>query len=390
MPPSRLAGAFAIWLCAAPALADPAGGIAAPAGELDLARQQCIGLAQEVQRQEVAVAEIAHDVDLRRRDADARQRDLDGSRAEQEQLLGMLEHLSRHPQWHPANVPERAIDRRRGELLLKAAEPLLRDEAKALADEIARVAALKTEIAGKQQELAAARGALGDVRARLAAAVAHRQELTRRVMPDESASAALAAKLGHDAVDLDDLVRRADAAAERRDRELAARAKKGLPKAWAAALTADAADPSRPSEIHAFDPPQSILVVPVAGTISAAFGTSDVDDKKSRGLTIAAAEASEVVAPFDGRVVYAGPFAAFGVVLIIRHGDGYHSVLAGLSRADVNAGDWVLAGEPAGALGAGSLYFELRRDGRPVDPQPWLAKREAGRGSEIGDQKVRE
>jgi murein DD-endopeptidase MepM/ murein hydrolase activator NlpD len=56
------------------------------------------------------------------------------------------------------------------------------------------------------------------------------------------------------------------------------------------------------------------------------------------------------------------------------------------------AGDWVLAGEPVGAMGAAPLYFELRRDGRPVDPQPWLASPggQTGRSAETGEQRVRE
>jgi septal ring factor EnvC (AmiA/AmiB activator) len=111
-----------------------------------------------------------------------------------------------------------------------------------------------------------------------------------------------------------------------------------------------------------------------------------------------------VVAPFDGKLVYAGPFPPYELVLIIRHTDGYHSLLAGLGRADIGVGQWVLAGEPVGMMpdaaepsSGGTLYFELRRDGRPVDPQPWLAKRdetterggEAGK-PEAGDQRVRE
>jgi septal ring factor EnvC (AmiA/AmiB activator) len=64
--------------------------------------------------------------------------------------------------------------------------------------------------------------------------------------------------------------------------------------------------------------------------------------------------------------------------LIIAHGEGYHSLLAGLDRIDVGLGRWVLAGEPIGAMGTYSdtrpqLYLELRHKGRPVNPVPWLA-----------------
>jgi septal ring factor EnvC (AmiA/AmiB activator) len=64
--------------------------------------------------------------------------------------------------------------------------------------------------------------------------------------------------------------------------------------------------------------------------------------------------------------------------LIIEHGDGYHVLLAGLSRLDAATGDEVLAGEPVGVMvsganGRSTLYVELRRHGQPINPLPWLA-----------------
>jgi len=78
--------------------------------------------------------------------------------------------------------------------------------------------------------------------------------------------------------------------------------------------------------------------------------------------------------------------------LILDAGDGYHIVLAGMSRINVALGRKVLAGEPVGAMGearlasltsatTGSpeLYVEFRKDGKPVDPAPWWAERRSGR-----------
>ena len=127
----------------------------------------------------------------------------------------------------------------------------------------------------------------------------------------------------------------------------------------------------------------------------------------NEGLSLDAIPGATVVAPFDGRILYAGPFRDLGRVLIIRHDRRYYSVLAGLGRADGKLGDWVLAGEPVGAMpdipsprsGAEaqeayesdpgrSLYYELRRDGRPVDPQPWLASVEDRHDERGGERKV--
>jgi septal ring factor EnvC (AmiA/AmiB activator) len=160
------------------------------------------------------------------------------------------------------------------------------------------------------------------------------------------------------------------------------------------ALTAQTADPTRPRVLAAFDPPHSALQMPVSGTITRRFGASEAPGgagaaagTPSQGISIAAPGGAEAVAPFDGRVIYAGPFRNLGLVLIIRHGGLYHSLLAGFGRVDIKADQWVLAGEPVGVMPeavdkafGGALYVELRRDGRPVDPQPWLAPRDQGRG----------
>jgi len=78
-------------------------------------------------------------------------------------------------------------------------------------------------------------------------------------------------------------------------------------------------------------------------------------------------------------VVFAGEFRGYGEILIIQHSEGYHTLLSGLSRIDAVTGQLVLAGEPVGAMGQSEggngpeLYVELRRNGRPIDPLPWLA-----------------
>ena len=79
--------------------------------------------------------------------------------------------------------------------------------------------------------------------------------------------------------------------------------------------------------------------------------------------------------------------------MIIRHGGGYHSLLAGLGQVNVTAGQWLLAGEPVGLAANAddknasvSVYLELRREGRPVDPQSRLASRD----EKAEENKVRE
>ena len=67
--------------------------------------------------------------------------------------------------------------------------------------------------------------------------------------------------------------------------------------------------------------------------------------------------------------------------LIIEHGEGYHTLLAGMARIDGTVGQHLTTGEPVGVMGQGEgkplLYVELRHNGQPVNPLPWLTARKA-------------
>jgi len=134
-----------------------------------------------------------------------------------------------------------------------------------------------------------------------------------------------------------------------------------------------------PSSIRTFPGVPGSLVRPVAGLLIGNFGAVDATGSRAKGILIQTRAGATVLAPFDGQVIYRGPFRSYGEILIIQHGGGYHSVLAGLGRSDAAVGQWVLAGEPVGAMGSpqdgkAQLYVELRRDGHPIDPAPWLGK----------------
>jgi murein hydrolase activator len=389
----------------------PAPAVAASPDDLDVLRGQCIAAAREAQQAEQAVAQLGHQVGLLRRDAAAHRRGLDESRREQARLLGVLEFLARNPPDRgPADAPP--LDRLRGEMLVNAAAPALRAQATALSGEIARMSALKQQIAGKEKELERSEQGLPAARDRVALLTAQRQALIGELLPADAAAGARTAKLGRDAKDLDDLIKRGEAAVDRRDKDIVARTRAALPKGAAALVTADTADPTRPVALAAFEPGQSALLPPVSGPADPGAGADAAGGAKG-GLAFSAPAEGEVVAPFDGRVIYAGGFRDLGLVLIIHHAGGYHSLLAGLGRVDVETEQWVVAGEPVGIMpapdpsrvpGEGTeaglvrLYFELRRDGRPVDPQPWLARSDdgpagvspAGPGERNADQRVRQ
>ncbi|MFN4089398.1 MAG: murein hydrolase activator EnvC family protein [Alphaproteobacteria bacterium] len=107
-------------------------------------------------------------------------------------------------------------------------------------------------------------------------------------------------------------------------------------------------------------------------------GFGEAPPPRDRGVVLETRENAQVVAPREGTVAYSGSFRGYGLLLIIDHGDGYHSLLMGFSRIDARPGQRVIAGEPVGVMGASEtgnphLYVELRRNGQPTNPLPMLA-----------------
>ncbi len=118
--------------------------------------------------------------------------------------------------------------------------------------------------------------------------------------------------------------------------------------------------------------------MPVSGRVTRQFGETSQFGTLSKGISIISRPGAQAISPYDGQVVFAGPFRAYGQILIIEHTEGYHTLLVGLTRIDAAVGQWILAGEPIGVMGrpktgAPTLYVEIRHRGRPIDPLPWLA-----------------
>ena len=117
---------------------------------------------------------------------------------------------------------------------------------------------------------------------------------------------------------------------------------------------------------------------PLAGSVLAAFGGRLPDGRSSDGLLIAGTAGAEVRAAAPGRVAYSDWLKGYGLLVILDHGDGWMSLYAFNDALLKDVGDWVRSGEPlatvgsSGGQGRPGLYFELRRNGQPQDPKPWL------------------
>lgn len=129
---------------------------------------------------------------------------------------------------------------------------------------------------------------------------------------------------------------------------------------------------------EAFASQRGRLRWPLAGRIVSAFGAPGEGGRPSSGLLLAAKVGTPVAAVARGRVAFADWLRGYGMVIILDHGDGYLSLYGCNESLLKDVGDWVDAGDTIATSGASGgqrsagLYFELRSDGKPVDPRRWL------------------
>lgn len=120
------------------------------------------------------------------------------------------------------------------------------------------------------------------------------------------------------------------------------------------------------------------LAWPVQGRVAAMYGQRSGSGVPWDGMLIDTARDSPVRAVAAGRVVYADWLPGLGLLMIVDHGAGYLSLYGHNDRLYRAVGAQVMAGEVIAAAGdtggrpSPQLYFEIRRDGRPVDPEPWF------------------
>ncbi|PHM38536.1 murein hydrolase activator EnvC [Xenorhabdus innexi] len=126
--------------------------------------------------------------------------------------------------------------------------------------------------------------------------------------------------------------------------------------------------------------PAGQAIWPVRGRVIHSFGETIQGELRWKGIVISAAEGTEVKAISDGRVLLADWLQGYGLVVVVEHGKGDMSIYGYNQSALVSVGQQVRAGQPIALVGSSggqqqpSLYFEIRRQGRAVNPLPWLGR----------------
>jgi len=137
-----------------------------------------------------------------------------------------------------------------------------------------------------------------------------------------------------------------------------------------------------PAEIAviAFAELRGKLPMPLQGAVIAGYSRRDDQGALREGWLIEAEIGAPVHAVAHGRVAYADWLRGYGMLLIVDHGEGWMSLYGRNQALLAEVGDWIrpdetiaLAGDSGGS-GPPGLYFQIRREGRPVDPADWILR----------------
>lgn len=123
------------------------------------------------------------------------------------------------------------------------------------------------------------------------------------------------------------------------------------------------------------------MTPPAKGKLKHTYGSQRIAGKLTwDGIVITAQEGAPVTAVHHGRVIFSDYMRSHGLLLIIDHGDDYMSLYANNQTLSKDVGDWVGSGDAIARVGStggqshSGLYFEIRHQGRPVNPSRWLSK----------------
>ena len=286
------------------------------------------------------------------------QQELNENRTQTQELIGALQRLQMAPSPAILVTPEDAVKTAQAATMIDLLSEKLQARAQETIQLASRVTEARNETLEQQTALAANASELDRRRARVRRLVAEKEALQASIRSDENEARAEALRLASEAETLRELLEQISR----------------IPDSVVPRIKPDPDAPSAPSSLPPgttrFADARGGVVRPVSGRMTQGFG------RGAQGQTYSARGNGQVIAPYAGRVEFAGPFKTYGQVVIINLEDGYYLLVTGLGETYVETEESVNRGEPIGRMpnvsGRAPLYVELRRNGRPIDPEPWM------------------
>lgn len=341
--------------------------------ELVEIRHKMVNVAKKIQDQE----EVLSNLELRLANFKKEQAEmlkkLDTRNHQIIKLVSVLQNLAIKPTETMIVQPLQPIDIIRSISLIRDSIPYIESSAKSIKEDLSKLASLRATIQSQYSRIAMVRNTLDNEHSKIQDLHKKRVLLKKETEIEGKKAASRAEKLAEQADDLKDLLKALgkEKAESEKNQKTSLKTNPNL-----SFKTPEDSSIGTVNDKISFANAKGSLPPPVRGNIITVYGEVTKTGSHARGITIKTRSNAQVIAPFDGVVLFAGSFRGYGQLLIIEHGDGYHTLLAGMDKIDVNVNQGLLAGEPIGLMSKEkepSLYLELRKNGQPVNPKPWLA-----------------
>jgi septal ring factor EnvC (AmiA/AmiB activator) len=343
--------------------------------------QKLIGLATTAAAQEQQLAESQDAAEKLKGDIAAVNLSLASQQDEIALVLAALQRLEQNPPPALAVSPNDVLEGLRGAMIMGAIVPELRQTARKLHDQLTLLkdlrAKLDRETTASEEALTLLEVSRGDIEKLIEDKKVLADTSTQQLVDEKRRAEALAEK----ATSLQQLLKQLAEERAKEEQRLSAEAK----AKEAARLKAEE------ERMAALRIPlaqaKGQLNYPAQGRIVRLFGEDNGVGARVDGIVIATNKTAQVTSPVAGKVEFAGKFKSYGQMVILNAGDDYLVLLAGMEAISAQNGQFLLAGEPVGAMGdrAGPLavsngltdltnpvlYIEFRKNGDPVDPSPW-------------------
>ena len=277
-------------------------------------------------------------------------------RAQTMELIAALQRLEATPPPPLALTPRNAKRAADAGLLIASLSEQLKSRADALTLNLKALEITQAQLELKKNDLSTQRAKLKSELNQVNVGLSTKSKLEAKLADEKKAAAAEADRLAAESKTLIELI----AKLEREAAAIVPRKKPGAKPAKKLVL---------PKGTKRFAEAKGGMLQPVSGRLLKRYGRGE------KGITYAGRSAGQVIAPYAGRIEFSGPFKNYENVIILNVGDGYFVLLTGLNELFVDAGDTIQRGEPVGKLPSqtgAELYIELRKNGSPVDPKPWL------------------
>lgn len=318
-----------------------------------------VKLANSMRKNEETLSELDTQISKLEKDQSGLSDQLVVDQDEMADLIMALQRLRRLPPEALLARPDAPLKTAQSAMLLQNTLPSLYEKAQRLRGNLEKNKALTQELRTKRDKAKETSKALEAEHSKLMNLAQKRKILYRATRSNIDNYEQETIELAQQAKSLKELVQNLDEQRRRRTaRESAAQSLKTI----ALKVPAFIGDSLKPPRL------------PISGIIKTRYKELDHFGAPSQGIDIEGRGGAVVVAPMAGTVRYSGHFKNYGNVVIIEHGDGYHSLVAGLANLEAIVGQDVLVGEPIGLLHYGRneekpvLYYELRYNGKAVDP----------------------